>query len=264
MPLKPETNYNFQQYYATIFKMNQLMSDLSKSPKKLVWNLADPFQRINLSIQQLFERIDVAYQYTHLIKTEEKQKMLETHSFISVLFFYFDGHRTLSEDHTHFSIKPYSEMYLIQDEIIQPVIENLTNIIEPAKGLILISKAPVLTQLMSDKSPGFNRAHMTLNARKDATLAPLISQAVIQTFNRHPMELSVIMAHLLSNEPKKLNMLEAYAPALSEDLVSAIANISLDLDPTLSLLANDLAEAYIALLLVYYIRLETSTQIYEI
>lgn len=264
MPLKIPLSNSFEEYYPTITKTNQLMLELINHPLPLPWNLSDPFQRTNTAIRELFERIDSSDQYYSRTNSPNKKELLETHSFISVLFFYLDGHRELSDKDRHFSIKPYSKMYLIPDNVIDAVVENIKAIILPAQGLILISKNDVVTRLMNEKSPGFNRVHMTLNAQKNDTLTPLISQNTISVFNRHPSEVSTIIHHLMSNEPKEINMLAAYAPAISDELTDSVLAIASDVKNSLRQSTADLTEAYVSLLLVYYVRIEVASNSYHI
>lgn len=264
MPLKIPVSSNFEEYYPTITKTNQLMLELINHPLPLPWNLSDPFQRTNTAIRELFERIDTSDQYYSHTNSPNKKELLETHSFISVLFFYLDGHRELSDKDRHFSIKPYSKMYLIPDNVINAVVENIKTIILPAQGLILISKNDVVTRLMNEKSPGFNRVHMTLSAQKNDTLTPLISQNTISVFNRHPSEVSTIIHHLMSNEPKEINMLAAYAPAISDELTDSVLAIASDVKNSLRQSTTDLTEVYVSLLLVYYVRIEVASNSYHI
>lgn len=264
MPLKIPLSNSFEEYYPTITKTNQLMLDLINHPLSLPWNLSDPFQRTNTAIRELFERIDTSYEYYSHTNGPNRKELLETHSFISILFFYLDGHRELSDKDRHFSIKPYSKMYLIPDDVIDAVVENLKTIILPAQGLILISKNDTVTHLMNEESPGFNRVHMTLNAQKNDTLTPLISQSTISVFNRHPAEVSTIIHHLMSNEPKEINMLAAYAPAVSNELTDSVLAIASGLKNSLRQSAADLTEVYVALLLVYYVRIEVALNSYHI
>lgn len=264
MPLKIPASKKFEEYYPTISKTNQLMLELIKHPLSLPWTLSDPFQRTNTAFRELFGRIDTSYQYYSRTNGSNRKELLQTHSFISVLFFYLDGHRELSDKDRHFSIKPYSKMYLIPDDVIDAVVENIKTIILPAQGLILISKNAAVTHLMNEESPGFNRVHMTLSAQKNDTLTPLISQNTISVFNRHPAEVSTIIHHLMSNEPKEINMLTAYAPAISDELTDSVLAIASNVKSSLRQSTADLTEVYVSLLLVYYVRIEVAATSYHI
>ena len=139
MPLSIERNTS-QDQSKLIQAVNQKITEMNNQPKDLAWLMKNPLDQITKPLKYV-SRLDQKFQfkYSSLASRKEQDNLMKKHTFISLLFFYKEGHATTSQVYIP-SIQPYTALYLISDKTLAATIENIKNIISPTPFLILVSK----------------------------------------------------------------------------------------------------------------------------